>query len=123
MLAVSTGAIIAIAVVAALVLIAIFALIPRMNRAREERRLQGRREEVAGRHREEASVREERAELAEREARRARAEAEIHEHEADLHERGMADDRLDEADRGRFTRETADDPVQERTPERDRELR
>ena len=118
MLAVSTGGIIVLAIVVAAIVIALVALVPRMNRAREERKLQARRQEVAGRHREEAAVREERAELAEKEAQRARAEAEIHQHEAHLHERGLADDRLDETN-GRFERER---PV-DRDTETEREVR
>ena len=100
MLALSTGGIIALAVVAAIVLVIVFALIPRMRRARADRRLQARRNEVAGHHRDEAQLRHEHAELAEREAQRARAEAQIHEKEAELHERGLADDRLAGDDRG-----------------------
>jgi uncharacterized protein HemX len=113
MLAIATGGIVVLAIVVAAVLVALIALMPRISRAREERRLQARRQEVAGRHRDEATVREERAELAEREARRARAEAEIHEQEARLHEQGLADDRLREP-HGRFSRETEPETAVER---------
>ena len=118
MLAVSVGGIVALAIVVAVVLVLVFAMVPRLRRAQAERRLEGRRREVAGRHREDAQAREAHAELAEREARRARAEAEIHEQEARLHEQGLADDGLTDG-RGRFAREGDVPPAVERDPERE----
>ena len=117
MFAVSAGGIVALLIIVA-VLIALAAfLVPRMNRAREERRLDSRRQEVAGRHRAEAEAREQRAELAEREAKRARAEAEIHEQEAHLHEQGMRDDRLTgDGAGGRFERDREVVDEREREP-------
>jgi hypothetical protein len=110
----STGAIIAIAVAAALIILILALVMPRMRRRQEERRIEGRRQEVAGAHREEADDRMARAALAEREARRERAEAELHQSRADMHERGMADDELDDEHR-RFVRGDRDDAVDERT--------
>ena len=101
----STGAIVALAIIAALILILFVAVLPRMRRASAERKLQARRREIAGRHREEAESREAHAQLAEREAQRARAEAELHEHEAELHERGLVDP--DDERAGRFERPPA----------------
>ena len=122
----STGAIIALAIIAAVVLIGFFVLLPRLRAAKEERRLESRRREVAGRHREEAEAREQRALRAEQEAQRARREAEIHEGEARLHEEGLADDRLreyeDDREPGRFERST-DRDVEAEQAERHRELR
>ena len=122
----STGGIITLAIIAVVLAVIVFALLPRMRRAKEERKLQARRQEVAERHRAEAEAREQKAELAEREARHARAEAELHQHEAQLHERGLADDRLHHDDEhdvvqegraGRFERETE---VREDTVEHER---
>ena len=94
----SVGGIVILAIVAAVVIVLLVALVPRMRAAKEERRLQARRREVAGHHREEAEMREERARLAEREAERARAEAQVHEQEARLHDQGLADDQRDVGD-------------------------
>jgi hypothetical protein len=101
----STGAIIAI-VVAALILLALFAFVlPRMRRKAQvrarERELGQRRQEMAEQHRAEAGEREREAEMAERkaqlaqaEAEKQRAEAEMRKQRAEMHERGMADDEL-----------------------------
>ena len=110
----STGLIIAI-VVAALVLVALFAFVlPRARRGAEmkkrERELEQRREHRAEEHRAEAAERrseaemaEQRARMAETEAQRERAEAELREQRAQMHERGMADHELiDESERDRF---------------------
>jgi len=101
----STGAIIAIAVVAAIILIALFVALPRLRQRsmerKRERELMERRETVATEHRQEASARVERAEaaeqrarIAEQEARRERAEAQLHEERATATDRGLADDDL-----------------------------
>lgn len=101
----STGAIIAIAVVVALILIALLVLLPRMRakaaeRKREqerletERRLERERREAVDHHRSASQVQLKQAELAESEARKQRAEAEIHAKRAELHEEGLADDDL-----------------------------
>jgi hypothetical protein len=102
----SAGAIIAI-VVAAVIIIAIFAfLMPRMRARKEERQLNKARGRAAEGHREVADERMERARLAEAQAKRERAEAELHQSRADLHERGLADDELEQApEPGRFDRE------------------
>src|SRR4051812_33962814 len=101
----STGAIIAIIVVA-LILIALFAFVlPRMRRQAQikarERELGRRREQVADQHRAEAGTREREADMAERkaqlaqaEAEKQRAEAQMQQQRAEMHERGMADDEL-----------------------------
>jgi FtsZ-interacting cell division protein ZipA len=118
----STGAIIAIVVVA-LVLLALLAFVlPRMRknaqvRARE-RELGQRRERAAEEHRAEADSRrrdaemaEQKARMAETEAKRERAEAELGEERARMHERGMADQELiDEKEREKFAGTSADDP-------------
>jgi hypothetical protein len=101
----STGLIIAIAVVAALILLAVLVLMPRMRRRGAERRMEERRGEVADRHRREADERATRAELAEQEARRSRAEADLHASRAEMTERGMADDALPDAGDRRFERD------------------
>jgi flagellar biosynthesis/type III secretory pathway M-ring protein FliF/YscJ len=103
----STGAIIAI-VVAAVVVIAIFALlVPRMRARSAERRLNQARGRAAEGHREVAAERMDRARLAETEAQRERAEAELHQARAHMHEEGRADEALDEAPEpsGRFDRD------------------
>jgi predicted Holliday junction resolvase-like endonuclease len=110
----STGTIVVI-VVAALILIAIFAiLMPRLRARREERLIEGRRQEVAEAHREHADTRMAQAEMAEREARAQRAEAELHQQRAEMHQRGMADEDL-EQEHGRFVRGEDDAAVDERT--------
>ena len=109
----SAGAIVAI-VIAAVIIIAIFAfLLPRMRARKEERRMNKARGRAAEGHREIAEERMERARLAERQAQRERAEAELHQSRADMHERGLADDELEGAPEpsGRFER----DPERERT--------
>jgi hypothetical protein len=93
----STGLIVAIAIVVVLVVV-LLAVMPRLRRAKAERQLNARREEHAGRHRDEAETRRARAELAEREARTAKAEAELHETRAELHERGLADEEIRNGD-------------------------
>jgi hypothetical protein len=110
----STGLIIAI-VVAALLLIALFAFVlPRARRNAQvkarERELGQRRERAADEQRTEAAERnrqaemaEQKARMAETEAKRERAEAELREQRAQMHEQGMADHELvDESERDRF---------------------
>jgi hypothetical protein len=110
----STGLIIAI-VVAALLLIALFAFVlPRARRNAQvkarERELGQRRERAAGEQRTEAAERnrqaemaEQKARMAETEAKRERAEAELREQRAQMHEQGMADHELvDESERDKF---------------------
>jgi flagellar biosynthesis/type III secretory pathway M-ring protein FliF/YscJ len=103
----SAGAIVAI-VIAAVIIIAIFAvLLPRMRARKQERQLNKARGRAAEGHREVAEDRMERARLAERQAQRERAEAELHESRAQMHERGLADDQLEGAPEpdGRFERD------------------
>lgn len=102
----STGAIIAIAVLAAIVLVALFVVVPRMRRSAAERRLNWERQKRAEEHRERAKLQQTRADLAEQEARKQRAEAEIHAKRAELHEHGLADHELESGP-------TAEDPVAE----------
>ncbi|MBA3821990.1 MAG: hypothetical protein H0X17_24105 [Deltaproteobacteria bacterium] len=109
----STGAIIAIVVVA-LIIIGLLVMLPRMRGAasqkQAERELGSRRETVATEHREAAAQGENRAELAERKARiaeqeaqRDRAEAKLQSERAEMHDRGLADDELiDDSERDRF---------------------
>jgi len=109
----STGLIIAI-VVAALIILALLVLLPRMRGAAQEkkaeRELHSRRESVADEHRQAAAQGESRAEVAERKARiaeqeaqRDRADAQVQKERAELHDRGLADDELiDESERDRF---------------------
>jgi ABC-type multidrug transport system fused ATPase/permease subunit len=119
----SAGAIVAIAIGAALILIAVIALITLLPRMRERRRvkqrereLQQRREAVAEQHRGEADTRarqaeaaEQRARMAEQEARRERAEAELHQQRASAHERGLADHELiEDHEREHFAGTSAD---------------
>lgn len=103
--AISTGAIIAIAVVAAIILILLLVLLPKMrkqaaekkaeNERRErERRLERERQEKADEHRSVANNQRHQAELAEAEAQKARAEADINAKRAEMHESGLADDQL-----------------------------
>jgi hypothetical protein len=122
----TTGAIIAIVVVALIVLALLAFMLPRMRaKARvqkRERELQNRREQVAGEHRAEADARErqateaeQRARIAQREAEAERAQAELHSERAGLHERGMADDELiDESERDRFAGTSAMSPGTDR---------
>ena len=103
----SAGAIVAI-VIAAVIIIAIFAfLLPRMRARKQERQLDKARGRAAEGHREVAEDRMERARLAERQAQRERAEAELHQSRAQMHERGLADDQLEGAPEpgGRFERD------------------
>ncbi len=109
----STGLIIAIAVVAVLI-IALLVLLPRMRAAahqkKAQRELHSRRERVAEEERSTAAERERDAEMAERKARmaqreaeRERAEANLRHERAEMHERGMADHELiDDNERDRF---------------------
>jgi len=109
----STGLIVAI-VVAAIIILALLVMLPRMRAAGErkkaERELHSRREAVADEHRSAAAQRESRAEQAEQKARmaqqtaeRERAEANLQSEHADMHERGMADHELiDDGERDRF---------------------
>lgn len=104
----STGLIIAIIVVAALLILgamALMAMRPRMKRRAAQQRMDERRTRAADRHRSEAEQRQARAQMAEQEARRARAEADLHESRAEMHERGMADDELGDARDSRFERD------------------
>ena len=120
----STGAIIAILVVAIIVIGVIAIAMPRMRANARERELIRRRGEVADAHRDRASDRVARAEEAEQIAARERAEAELYETRARLHERGLADDELDaEHERlgeARFGRDERDStiPPEERTSPR-----
>jgi hypothetical protein len=110
----TTGAIIAIVVVALIIIALLAFMLPRMRaRARvqkRERELQQRRESVANEHRAEADQRErqaaeaeQRARIAAREAEAERAQAELHQERAGLHERGMADHELiEDHERERF---------------------
>ncbi len=102
----STGAIIAIAVVVALILIALLVLMPRMRakaaerkqeqeRLEAERRLERERKEAADEHRSASQTQLKQAELAEQQAKKQRAEAEIHAKRAELHEEGLADEDLE----------------------------
>jgi flagellar biosynthesis/type III secretory pathway M-ring protein FliF/YscJ len=110
----STGAIIAIVVVA-LILLALFAFVlPRMRRQAQvkarERELGQRRERVAEQHRTQANEREREADMADRkaqlaqaEAEKQRAEAQMQQQRAQMHEQGMADHELvDDNERDRF---------------------
>jgi hypothetical protein len=118
----STGAIIAIVIVALIILALLAFVVPRMRaRARvraRERELEQRRERVAGEHRAEAETREreaaqaeQKARIAQREAEAQRAQAQLHEERAGLHERGMADDELiDDDERDRFAGTSAMQP-------------
>ncbi len=122
----STGAIIAIVVVALIIIALLAFMLPRMRaRARvqkRERELQQRREHVAGEHRAEANERErqaaeaeQRARIAAREAEAERAQAELHSERAGLHERGMADHELiDDNERDRFAGTSAMSPGTDR---------
>jgi len=110
----STGAIIAIVVVALIVLALLAFMLPRMRAKaqvqKRERELQTRRERAAEEQRAEATARErqaseaeQRARIAAKEADAERAQAELHNERAGLHERGMADHELiDESERDRF---------------------
>jgi hypothetical protein len=103
----STGAIIAIVVIALVLLAVVAFVLPRTRARAREREINRRRQEVAGAHREVAEDRMERAQRAERIARAERAEAEMHASRAELHEQGLADDELDD-DHRRFVRERED---------------
>src|SRR4051812_25552066 len=122
----TTGAIIAIVVVALIIIGLLAFMLPRMRaRARvqkRERELQSRRERVAGEHRAEADMRarqaaeaEQRARIAATEAKAERAQAEFHQERAGLHERGMADDELiEDHERERFEGTSAMSPGTDR---------
>ena len=104
-----TGAIIAIAVIAAIILIAVLVALPRMRSKAADRKLDNKRQEVASQHREEADTRTREAEMAEAraqqqrseaelaqaEANKQRSDAEIHAKRAELHDQGLADHELD----------------------------
>jgi type II secretory pathway pseudopilin PulG len=94
----SAGLIVAIVVVVIVVIALVAFAIPRARKARDERRLEQRRDAVVGRHREEAQARATQADIAEKEAARQRAEAGLHESRAKVHEQGLADDQLRQAD-------------------------
>jgi len=110
----TTGAIIAIVVVALIIIALLAFVMPRMREKariqKRERELQQRRDRVADEHRAEADQRErqaaeaeQRARIAQREAEAERAQAELHQERAGLHERGMADDELiEDHERERF---------------------
>ena len=105
----STGAIIAIVVVAVILLVVLAVVLPRMKRTAAERKLKQEREQRAHEHRTRAENQRTKAELAEQEANKQRAEAEmqaaeaqkqraeadIHAKQAELHEQGMADHELE----------------------------
>jgi len=122
----TTGAIIAIVVVALIILAVVAFLLPRMRRKAElqkrERELQNRRERVADQHRSEAEQREhqasqaeQRARIAQKEAEAERAQAELHQERAGLHEKGMADDELiDDHEREKFAGTSAMSPGTDR---------
>jgi uncharacterized membrane protein len=113
--AMSTGATIAIVAGAVILLLILLVAVRRLTaRRRAERRLEGRRQEVAGAHRDAAQERTARADLAEREAQRARAEAEEHRARAALHEHGLADDQLDRDDEIARTERSESDRAAER---------
>ena len=90
----STGAIVAIVVLAVLFVILLAAL-PRIRARRQQRELEHRRGEAVDAHRSEAELKSARADHAERLAQKERAEADLHESRARLHEQGLADDELD----------------------------
>lgn len=103
--AISTGAIIAIAVVAAIILILLLVLLPKMRkqaaekkaekeRRERERQLERERRGKADEHRSVADDQRHQAELAEAEAQRSRAEADINAKRAEMHESGLADEQL-----------------------------
>ena len=134
----STEEIVAICVLAAIALLALVFMMPRMRERsrirRQEHELQRRRDRVSSEHRQEAELREQRAGVAEQradiaahEARREREEAQLHEKHAALHEEGLADQELvgdDERDRFAGTSldhdtRTGEEP-HEPTRERDR---
>src|SRR3954452_3653320 len=110
----TTGAIIAIVVVALIVIALLAFMLPRMRAKaqvqKRERELQNRRERAAEEQRAEASSRErhaseaeQRARIAAKEADAERAQAQLHQERAGLHEKGMADHELiDESERDRF---------------------
>src|SRR5688500_16647521 len=130
----STGLIIAI-VVAALLLIALAVMLPRMRGKAAERKrtreLEGRRERAATESRTEAESRarraeaaEQKAKMAEQAARRERAESELHEQRAVMHERGLADDELiAEHERDRFAGVTGPKDDADRAPADDERAR
>lgn len=91
---------IVIVVIAALLLVALAVMAPRMKQAKEERELQSQRDQAAEQHRGQAETRRGHAEQAELEAKRARAEADALEGRAQQHERGMADEELAGGERG-----------------------
>ena len=118
----STGIIVLIVVVV-LVLVAVLAVLPRLRAAKEHKRLQHQRQEVAGRHHAEADeklahaeeierraeadraevelaerqaeARRAEVEMAERKAAAARAEANVSRSAASRTEQGLADDQID----------------------------
>jgi biopolymer transport protein ExbB/TolQ len=103
---VSTGLIVLIAVVAAIVLITLL-LLPRIRETARvkarERELSKRRNQAVDEHRTVADTRARDAEQAEQRARIARQEAELHQQQASAHERGLADDQLiKDGERERF---------------------
>src|SRR4051794_35529229 len=122
----TTGAIIAIVVVA-LIVIALLAFMLQKMRGRGEakrrgRELQTRRERAVEEQRSEATARErqaaeaeQRARIAAKEAEAERAQAELHSERAGLHERGMADHELiDDSERDRFAGTSAVSPGTDR---------
>jgi hypothetical protein len=135
----STGAIIAIVVVAVIILALLAFMLPRMRRNAElkkrERELHQRRERAAEEQRAEADARdrqaseaEQRAKIAQREAEAERAQAQLHSERAGMHEKGMADHELvDERERDRFApvmdrdRDGVDDRREASTDRHDRD--
>jgi hypothetical protein len=110
----TTGAIIAIVVVALIVIALLAFVVPRMRAKadlkKRERELNMRRERAAEEQRAEATARErqaseaeQRARIAAKEAEAERSQAQLHQERAGMHERGMADHELiDESERDRF---------------------
>jgi FtsZ-interacting cell division protein ZipA len=110
----TTGAIIAIVVVALIVIALLAFMLPRMRaksqvhkrerelQTRRDRAVEGERAEATARERQ-ASEAEQRARIAQKEAEAERAQASLHAERAGLHERGMADHELiDDSERERF---------------------
>ncbi len=107
--AIGTGLIVVIVVVVVVVVL-LLALLPRLRRARQQKRLESEREQLADRHRSDAEDRRIQADLAEREAQRKRGEAGVLEKQAELHDRGLADDEI----RGRGSQRETDESQRDR---------
>lgn len=120
-----TGLIIAIAV-AALVLIALLVMLPRMRGAAKqkqaEREIATRRDHAVDTHRREAEERQVEADRLEHEARARRAEAEAHGERASLHQRGLADEQLVGDNESDLARRAGVEPAGERRVEGTRDV-